>query len=315
LGGNHTILMKKACLLLAILAVTLLPHSARCSTQWDWLAGTKWYVPAENLLAYLVSGTDFSNPLPVGDQTLWDLTASSGGMFSGTAVAYFNILGTPTSSTSTISAIATPEGQIRMILSQENGVQTVGIGQFRDVAGATQMEMQMMTGTGSAYVTHWAYMVQVPDPSFEPPTIYPPGTLLSQEWNWMRGTTWSLTAPGIFGSVDAAQFQVDDYVNGYFWGSGLAPDGQGTFTQIGSVTPEGNVLFNMVVNGEIVNLTGQITGDASNGAMALRGYTGTETFGDAATASVIPEPGILWLMAAAGCALILVAKRRRNLSA
>lgn len=268
--------------------------------QWDWLAGTQWYVPADNLLAYLVSGTDFSQPAPIGDQTLWNFTSSSGGVFSGTSVAYLDIAGSATTSSSTVTGVVTPEGQIRMKFLADNGVETVGIGQFRSVDGGTQMQMQMMTGIGTAYVTHWAYMVPVPDPPFVPPTTYPPGTLTSPEWSWMAGTSWSLVAPGIFGTTDAAQFQVTDYVNGYFWGSGSGPAGSDAFTQIGSVTPEGNVLFNLLVDGEVVNLTGQITGDASNGQMALRGYLGTETFGDVATASVVPEPSALALLAAAG---------------
>lgn len=303
--------MKKTLVLLGLLIAGLMPIQVRAqSTEWDWLAGTQWYVPAENLLAYLVSGSDFSNPIPVVDQTLWDLTSSSNSVFSGTSVAYFNVAGNPITSNSNILGGVTASGQIRMqFTSVTNGAVTVGIGQFRNVIGATQMEMQMMTGTGGGYITHWAYMVQVPDPGFVPPTIYPPETLVSQEWNWMRGTTWSLVAPGVFGTSEAAQFQVDSYVNGYFWGSGLGATG--AFTQIGSVTPEGNVLFNLSLNGEVVNLTGQISGDATNGAMALRGYLGTDTFGDVAAASVIPEPGVVWLLAAAGlCGFLAIAKRK-----
>src|SRR5262245_19637113 len=37
------------------------------SARWDWLAGTVWYVPTENMLAYSTP-PDLSAPTPVADQ-------------------------------------------------------------------------------------------------------------------------------------------------------------------------------------------------------------------------------------------------------
>lgn len=286
----------------AVAAGTLSWSSARGDSSYDWLTGTQWYVPAANLLAYIAPGTDLSTPLPIRDQTLWNITSSSGGTFTGESTATLTILGQETVSTSSMSGIVTPGGQVRIVFTPNGasagGPVTVGIGQVRDGEGGPQFEMQMLTGSGSSYVTHWAYMTEVPAGEFTPSDTFDPGTLLSTEWAWMDGTTWNLAAPGVFGTAGTAQFSVSDYRNGYFWGTGLAPGGE-VFTHLGSVTPEGNVLFNVLVDGVLTNLTGQIAGDAATGTMALRGYVGTEDFGDAAVAAVVPEPGTVALLAAA----------------
>jgi len=275
---------------------TLALPSIYADTTYDWLAGTHWYVPAANVLAYATSGTDLSNPLPIGDQTLWDITSSVNGIFSGTTSATLKIGSTTSTSDSTMSGIATPDGQIRIIFTPDGGgVQTVGIGQFRTIGGESFMEMQMMTGTGTPYVTHWAYMALAPDGTFVPPAPDPEIDLLSQEWAWMDGTTWDLEAPGLLDG--AATFTIAGYRNGYFWGPGEGTDGE--FTQIGSVTPEGNVLFNFLVDGVLTNLTGQISGTGADGKMILREYQGTDTFGPEAMASVVPEPSVVGLIVAA----------------
>src|SRR5690606_31023957 len=52
--------------------------------RWDWLAGTDWYVPADNLLAYTMQ-RDLTDATPVADQTLWHVERSYGGIITGTA--------------------------------------------------------------------------------------------------------------------------------------------------------------------------------------------------------------------------------------
>jgi len=309
----------KRCRIVTTTALVLLLAPIRSSvadsSQWDWLAGTQWYVPAPNLLAYLVSSTDLSSNAPVSDQTLWNLTSSTNGAIVGTSVATFTLGGIESTSTSAMNGVVTPSGQVRIIFTLEGSTdtQTIGIGQVRTEGSGTQMEMQMITGSGGGYLTHWAYMSQIPDPGFVPPSVYPPGTLVSQEWNWMAGTTWNLTAPGIFGTSDPAQFFVSNYVNGYFWGTGTeaVSGGSAAFSQIGSVTPEGNVMFSLLVDGELVSLAGQISGTgSSNGTMALRGYDGTNSFSDVATAAVIPEPTVAAMLVIAGA--VIYWTRRRN---
>ncbi len=300
----------------AVMALLAIPALRGSDPQWDWLADTQWYVPTANLLAYLAPGTDLSTPLPVGDQTLWSITSSANGLFSGSTEATLSVPGTTTVSTSTMSGVVTADGQVRIVFTptgdSAGGPQTVGIGQVRDVGQEMRIEMQMMTGSGSFYVTHWAYMTALPSGEFTPPDVIDGGALLSTEWAWMNGTSWALSAPAIFGTADAAGFAVSGYRNGYFWGAGTAPAsaGAGTFTYLGSVTPEGSVLFNVLSGETLTNLTGQITGDAETGAMALRGYVGTDDFGDAAVATAIPEPATTcaWL---AACSAGLVAVRMR----
>ncbi len=297
------------------LALLAIPSVRGSDPQWDWLADTQWFVPTANLLAYLAPGADFSTTLPIGDQTLWNITSSANGFFTGSSQATLTVLGSPTVSTSAMSGIVTADGQVRIIFTPDGdsagGPTTVGIGQVRDVGLGTQIEMQMMTGSESSYVTHWAYMTQLPAGVFTPPNVYDEGTLLSTEWAWMNGTSWELSAPGLFGTTDAAEFFVSGYRNGYFWGTGVAPDG-GTFTHLGSVTPEGNVLFDVLSGGILTNLTGQITGDATSAAMALRGYTGTDTFGGAAVATAIPEPAATGLLLATCVAGLVIGRMKRR---
>jgi hypothetical protein len=81
---------------------------------------------------------------------------------------------------------------------------------------------------------------------------------------------------------------------------------------IGSATPEGNVLFNILSGETLTSLTGQITGDATNGAMGLRAYEEGE-IGGVALAQVVPEPGVVWLLALGGVVLGCRVLRRKYL--
>ena len=137
-----------------------------------------------------------------------------------------------------------------------------------------------------------------PAPSPTPPTLFPDGTLLSQEWRWTEGSTWLLRSDTLFGPSGTGSFTITDYRNGYFWGPGTGPDGTAaaSYTQLGSITPEGNVLFNVIIGGTLTSLAGQITGTGWDAKMVLRSYDGT-TFGPQALATVqfVPEPSV-WVM-------------------
>ena len=265
------------------------------STAWDaLLSNSYWYVPQENLLAYKTSGTSFTEPAPmsVSDQTLWSLGTATNGVFTGTATATFRPTSHPfiqISSTTTISpGVVTEGGQIRMRFVSSSGAQTIGIGQMRTIDGAEFMEMQMITGNESALVTHWAYMATYDPNTFVPPSLFPDGTLLSQEWKWTEGSTWRLQSDELFGAGGAGTFTITDYRNGYFWGPGSGPasTAYADFTEIGSITPEGNVLFNVLAGGTLTSLTGHITGTGLDGRMVLRSYNGTD-FGTEGYATVV----------------------------
>jgi hypothetical protein len=232
------------------------------------------------------------------DQTVWSLGTATNGAFTGTAVGTFRPLDFPLlaiSNTNTIaSGIVTDAGQIRMtFVGVSSGAQTIGIGQVRTISGTDYMQMQMITGNSSVLTTHWAYMAKYDPNTFVPPTLFPDGTLLSQEWKWTDGSTWQLQSEDLFGPGGSGTFTITNYRNGYFWGPGTGPmdTAAATYTQIGSITPEGNVLFNVLIGGTLTSLSGQITGTGLTGQMVLRSYDGT-SFGPAGYATVVsvPEP-------------------------
>lgn len=292
-------------------ALALGPGTAPAQSEWDdLLSNSEWYVPAENLLAYMTSPTSFANPIPIADQTLWEIGTCTDGMFTGTSNATLKSGSFESTSTASMNGLVTPSGQVRIQFTQEGGPTVIGVGQMRNVEGVDYVEMQMITGGGSGpFVTHWAYMAEYEGQELPPLEI--DGGLRSQEWIWMKGTDWSLATPPSLGLGGPASFHVDNYLNGYFWGSGTSPNGD--FTLIGSATPEGNILYNFLLDGELVTLSGQITGNAENGAMALRNYTSLDDIGQIATAQVVPEPGVVGLLvlAAPGIFCLMNYRSRR----
>lgn len=268
--------------------------TSKADTTWDDLiTDSQWYVPSANLLAYLSSTSSLANPVPVADQTLWDIGDCTDGIFTGTSNTTFKLGSVESSSSASMSGIVTPGGQVRIDFTQEGAPTTVGIGQIRDIGGTTYIEMQMITGGGSApYLTHWAYMAEYDGEELPPLEI--DGQLRSQEWVWMANTDWTLGATGTF--------HVDSYHNGYFWGSGSSEDGD--FTLLGSATPEGNILFSYLQGGILTSMTGQISGNADTGTMALRSYE-SGNFGDLTIAQVVPEPGAIAFLALGGFFILI----------
>lgn len=250
------------------------PASAQ-SAVWDTaISNTNWYVPVPQLLAYAAPTTGFSNPIPIGDQTLWSLGTSTNGSFTGTSSAQLAIGSSISTSNSTIQGFVTTAGQITMVFTPTSGgVATVGLGQMRTINGVAQMEMQMITGQ-SLLVTHWAYMLPYNPATFTPPAPAPVPANSVPEWAWTLGTRWRIASPTMFGTATAGRFVISNYQNGYFWGSGAAPAGSstGNFTLLGSVTPEGRVLFNTLSSGNLTSLYGAATGDASGAQMLTSTY-------------------------------------------
>ena len=250
------------------------PASAQ-SAVWDAaISNTNWYVPVPQLLAYAAPSTGFSNPIPIGDQTLWSLGTATNGSFTGTSSAQLAIGSSISVSDSTIQGFVTTSGQITMVFTPiSGGVATVGLGQMRTINGVAQMEMQMITGQG-LLVTHWAYMLPYDPSTFTPP---PPAPVMANsvpEWAWTSGTRWRIASPSMFGTTTPGRFVVSDYQNGYFWGGGVAPSGSssGNFTLLGSFTPEGRVLFNTLSRGTLTSLYGAASGDASGAQMLTSTY-------------------------------------------
>lgn len=285
------------------------------SSQWDAaLSNTQWYVPAENMLAYLASSTDLSQTVAVPDQTIWSLGEVVNGQFTGTSEAEFKLGSATFTSSNTMNGIVTDSGQVRILFTDSGSPTTVGIGQLRDIAGTTYFEMQMISG-GSAYVTHWAYMAPYDgNPVNLPPLEVPSTELRSPEWSWMAGTEWAMQNDELFGVGEYGSFSVTEYHDGYFWGTGSGPAGSeaASFSFLGSATPEGNILFNLLSGETLTSLTGMISGDASTGAMLLRSYSANGTLGSPGEAMVVPEPSAFALLLIAAGLLAMYSARRRT---
>ena len=283
-------------------------------TCWDGLlSNSNWYVAIPNLVAYASGNRSLtSNPFPIGDQTLWALGTATNGVFTGQSEATFAIGSTVTApTTSSMQGIVTEAGQIRIQFTSADSPTIVGIGQMREIGGVPLMEMQMITGS-SLLVTHWAYMAPYNPAVLTPPspTQYVPADITSPEWRWTAGTTWQVSSPTVFGTATPGTFKITGYSNGYYWGVGAAPLDSvvGNFTVLGSMTPEGNVLFSLLFGTSLDSLSGQITGDATTGSMALRGYTLSGPTGAPTLASIMPvstiAPGQTYFLSNVGSTVI-----------
>ena len=281
----------------ALAGIVASPATAQ-DTRWDsLLSNSYWYVPVPYLIAYASGNSSQTiNTIPIGDQTLWALGTASHGVFSGSTEATFAIgstAGAPTSAS--MQGIVTESGQIRIAFTSSGSPTVIGVGQMREISGVPLMQMQMITGS-SLLITHWAYMAPYNPAVFTPPspTQYVTANVLSPEWRWTAGTTWRVASQMLFGTAAPGTFKITDYSSGYYWGIGAAPQGSavGNFTVLGSMTPEGNVLFSLLGGDTLSSLNGQITGDATTGAMVLRPYdlsgpTGTPTLADIMPVSTI----------------------------
>jgi outer membrane autotransporter protein len=245
-------------------------------------------VPVPQLLAYAAPKTGFSNPIPIGDQTLWSLGVSTNGAFTGTSTAKLAIGPVVQTENSSIQGFVTTSGQITMVFTPTSGgPATVGLGRMQSIKGVPEMEMQMITGD-SLLVTHWAYMLPYDPATFTPPPPAPVPANSVPQWTWTAGTPRRIVSPAMFGTTSPGRFVITNYQNGYFWGTGVGPSGN--FTLLGSVTPEGKVLFNSLSHGNLTSLYGTATGDASGSQMLVSTYdlTGNPTGGVAYISLVQP---------------------------
>ncbi|MGX1097006.1 autotransporter outer membrane beta-barrel domain-containing protein [Amorphus sp. MBR-141] len=273
---------------LALLACVWGTGTAQAQSVWDpVISNTYWYVTVPLMLAYAAPSTSFANPIPIGDQTLWALGASVGGSFTGLSTGTLKIGPVISVSELNIQGTVTPDGQVTMVFTPTTGgPPTIGIGVMQPVGGVTTMEMQMITGT-DLLVSHWAYMVPYDPATFTPPAPRAVPSNLSPQWAWSEGTPWRITSPAAFGTTKPGTFIITGYKSGYFWGEGLRPDGT-RFTLLGSITPEGRVLFNTITDGTLASLYGGIEGDASTAQMLLGAYTQSALFtGDLTYVNVV----------------------------
>ena len=152
----------KAKLLGAVLCATLLAQPAAAATvaKWKWLKGTTWYVPTNNLPAYIYYPSK-NRLVPVSDQTVYTITGYRNGYFWGRTAAQ---LGDNDVTCKSLIGSVTPEGKVYLTFTDypytEDVLPTIGTGTMTYKNGQWTMENQMSTGTSSTQVGHWAYMVQ-----------------------------------------------------------------------------------------------------------------------------------------------------------
>jgi hypothetical protein len=223
------------------------------SDRWDALLnGSTWYVPAANLLAFRLDEDSPSRPIPAADQTIWSIPDAEGGRFSGNSVAKIvDASGSVTRSRASMQGVVTRSGQVRIEFTTSGGGTIIGIGQVRRVNGEQAMEMQMITGGGGAFTTHWAYMLPLSANS-DPPN---PSTAAGDQrayrsgaYRWLRGSRWSMAPESGDRHTANGRFRITGYRNGYFWGEGNRGPANRPFHVLGSVTPEGNLFFNAIGN-------------------------------------------------------------------
>ena len=194
------------------------------------------------------------------------------------------------SSSGAIAIVFTPVG---------GGTSTLGLGQFETIGGVNAMEMQMVTGTG-LITTHWAYMLPYNPSTYTPlsaTTI--PVSAANPYYSWTSGTVWKMVSTSLFGGTSPGKFVINSYNGGYFTGTGVGPAGSNVaFTELGSITPQGRVLFAAIKNGSVtVNSSyGNITGSDTSASMTLAGYdsatampTGSYTY----LTQIAPYPGVV----------------------
>jgi Ca2+-binding RTX toxin-like protein len=121
--------------------------------DWESLEDTYWYVPTAYLGSFAMSG---GTRTPLVDQTLWHITDVVDGYVFGTVRT---TLGNGWVESTLVGSI-TPNGAVSFSFSDGSDL-TTGIGRMVEKDGDWYFEMQMTTGTGTANVSHWAYMAQV----------------------------------------------------------------------------------------------------------------------------------------------------------
>jgi hypothetical protein len=180
-----------------------------------------------------------------------------------------------------MEGVVTETGQARITFTSPIGSTVTGIGQVRRVNGVEAMEMQMITGGGGSYTTHWAYMLPLTDSTTPPDPATDLGeqtTYRSTQYNWLRGTSWTLRSHDANRSNVGGSFTIDGYRNGYFWGEGQDSGSKETFQVLGSITPEGNFFLNAIDSDDFdlrLSQGGPLLGDRREALALLRPYTNT----------------------------------------
>ena len=154
--------MRAGILAAAVLSLAASSVSASATTvrNWSWLEGTTWYVPTSGLPAYVYM-PEQNQLIPVQDQTVYTITGYRNGYFWGRTAAK---LGDNAITCKSLVGSVTPEGKIYLTFTDypytDGSETTIGIGSMVVKGRQWTMANQMSTGSSSAQIGHWAYMVQ-----------------------------------------------------------------------------------------------------------------------------------------------------------
>jgi hypothetical protein len=146
----------------------------------DWLAGTYWYVPPENLLALRALNTPQPVITALTDQTVWHITRTENGYLAG--ISATNI-GEGWTYNLMVGSVA-PDGTVKISFSplgalspgdSDTGTMTIGDGSLFADGDDVAFLMQMTSGSAQSSVSHWAYMLPVTpdDPEWHALPGYP----------------------------------------------------------------------------------------------------------------------------------------------
>ena len=258
------------------------------STNWDSILSNKnYYDPTPNLVAWQADTTSsggLSNPISVGDSTTWAFGAVVNGQWTGTAVgniSYNN--GASTQQNLTLSGSINTEGLWKILFTDtSSGNVTIGVGRMVLVNGVWSPLAQTI-GNPTLTLAHWAYNVPYDPAVTTPPAAnlyqtYP--SVTSPAYQWIGGTTWQMQNASLFGSTNSGALTFSSFNNGFIWGSGAGPANSSvsSFTTLGNVTPNGDVLLGFLSNGVMSAMWGTIVSNPFYSEMNLADYGyGTST--------------------------------------
>ena len=276
------------------------------STNWDSiLSNQNYYDPIPNLVAWQAVTTSpggLSNPISVGDSTTWAFGPVVNGQWTGTAVGNISYSGgASTQQNLTLSGSINTEGVWKILFTDtSSGDVTIGVGKMVLVNGVWSPLAQTI-GNPTLSLAHWAYNVPY-DPSITTPPAantyqtYP--SITSPAYQWIGGTTWKMQNASLFGSTNWGTLTFSSFNNGFIWGSGAGPANSSvsSFTTLGNVTPNGDVLLGFLSNGVMSAMWGTIASNPFYSVMNLADYGyGTTTGianGNTATLTYYTQLGI-----------------------
>lgn len=252
------------------------------STNWDSILSNKnYYDPTPNLVAWQADTTSsggLSNPISVGDSTTWAFGPVVNGQWRGTAVGNISYSGgASTQQNLTLSGSINTEGVWKILFTDtSSGDVTIGVGKMVLVNGVWSPLAQTI-GNPTLSLAHWAYNVPY-DPSITTPPAantyqtYP--SVTSPAYQWIGGTTWKMQNASLFGSTNSGTLTFSSFNNGFIWGSGAGPANSSvsSFTTLGNVTPNGDVLLGFLSNGVMSAMWGTIVSNPFYSEMNLADY-------------------------------------------